>query len=70
MCNACHHLQPAEHFRLLFKGHPAEFYAPFEARRYALCFSCHLAALVEDDVDGLFYGATADFLDQGANWGP
>lgn len=49
-CTACHHPHAAENFRLLFKGYPAEFYAPFEARRYALCFSCHLAALVEDEV--------------------
>jgi len=47
-CTACHHPHAAEHFRLLFKEYPADFYAPFEPDRYALCFSCHLPDLVQD----------------------
>ncbi|MHC4217382.1 MAG: cytochrome c3 family protein [Planctomycetota bacterium] len=47
-CTACHQPHAAEHFRLLFMEYPTEFYAPFQVERYALCFSCHLADLVQD----------------------
>jgi len=45
-CTACHQPHAAEHFRLLFREYPPEFYAAFNVERYALCFSCHLADLV------------------------
>jgi predicted CXXCH cytochrome family protein len=48
-CTACHQPHAGEHFSLLFMEYPPEFYAPFEPKRYALCFSCHLADLVEDE---------------------
>jgi predicted CXXCH cytochrome family protein len=47
-CTACHQPHAADHFRLLLQEYPPEFYAPFEARRYALCFSCHLPDMVTD----------------------
>lgn len=40
-CSACHRPHGGEHFRLLKEAYPPEFYAPYDARRYALCFSCH-----------------------------
>jgi predicted CXXCH cytochrome family protein len=48
-CTACHDPHAANEFRLLFQSYPLEFYAPFEAERYALCFSCHVADLVLDE---------------------
>jgi predicted CXXCH cytochrome family protein len=48
-CTACHQPHASQHFGLLFQDYPPEFYAPFEQKRYALCFSCHQADLVEDE---------------------
>lgn len=40
-CGACHQPHGGEHARLLVADYPAQFYAPYDARRYALCFKCH-----------------------------
>lgn len=40
-CSACHQPHGGDHFRLLATDYPAEFYAPYDPRTYALCFSCH-----------------------------
>jgi predicted CXXCH cytochrome family protein len=40
-CSACHQPHGANQFRLLKEYYPPEFYAPYDARNYALCFSCH-----------------------------
>ena len=40
-CSACHEPHGGDHFRLLKDDYPPEFYAPYDARNYALCFSCH-----------------------------
>jgi predicted CXXCH cytochrome family protein len=40
-CSSCHAPHGADHFRLLTDDYPPEFYAPYDARAYALCFSCH-----------------------------
>ena len=47
-CTACHQAHGSNHFRLLLKESPADFYTSFKTERYALCFSCHLSGLVED----------------------
>lgn len=43
-CSACHQAHGSENFRLLETPYPPEFYAPYDARNYALCFSCHKEA--------------------------
>ena len=40
-CSACHEPHGGAHFRLLKEDYPPEFYAPYDPRTYALCFSCH-----------------------------
>lgn len=40
-CSACHEPHGGDHFRLLKEDYPPAFYAPYDARNYALCFSCH-----------------------------
>jgi len=40
-CSACHESHGAEHPYLLSEYYPPEFYAPYSAERYELCFSCH-----------------------------
>lgn len=40
-CSACHQPHGSGNFRLLREAYPPEFYAPYDARNYALCFSCH-----------------------------
>lgn len=40
-CSACHETHGGSRFRLLTDDYPAAFYAPYDARNYALCFSCH-----------------------------
>ena len=40
-CSACHLPHGGDRFRLLTTDYPAEFYAPYDPRTYALCFSCH-----------------------------
>jgi predicted CXXCH cytochrome family protein len=43
-CTACHQPHGSGNFRLLREAYPPEFYAPYDARNYALCFSCHSEA--------------------------
>jgi predicted CXXCH cytochrome family protein len=45
-CGGCHTTHGSEHFRLLVKDYPKSFYAPFDTKNYALCFSCHPESLV------------------------
>ena len=45
-CHGCHTSHGSDHFRLLVKGYPAQFYAPFSISNYELCFSCHPQSLV------------------------
>lgn len=40
-CSACHKPHGSENFRLLTLPYPAQFYAPYDAKNYALCFDCH-----------------------------
>ena len=40
-CTGCHAPHGGDHFRLLKEDYPPEFYANYDARRYALCLSCH-----------------------------
>lgn len=40
-CSGCHVPHGSDHFRLLEEDYPKDFYAPFDVRTYALCFSCH-----------------------------
>jgi len=40
-CAACHVSHGSDHFRLLIKEYPAQFYASFNADLYQLCFECH-----------------------------
>lgn len=40
-CSACHQPHGSANFRLLSEYYPPEFYAPYDKRNYALCFSCH-----------------------------
>ena len=47
-CTGCHKPHGSDHFRLLIEGYPKEFYAPFRAENFALCFQCHDAALPRD----------------------
>ncbi len=48
-CTACHQPHAGDHFRLLLKAYPPEFYAAFELERYTLCFNCHLPDMVLDE---------------------
>ena len=43
-CSNCHEAHGSRNFRLLKEDYPPEFYAPYDARSYALCFSCHQEA--------------------------
>jgi predicted CXXCH cytochrome family protein len=45
-CSACHRVHGSENFRLLAEPFPPTFYAPFDLKNYALCFSCHDEHLV------------------------
>jgi predicted CXXCH cytochrome family protein len=40
-CSACHQPHGSENFRLLMSEYPAQFYSPYDAKLYALCFECH-----------------------------
>ncbi|HZZ83848.1 MAG TPA: cytochrome c3 family protein [Anaeromyxobacteraceae bacterium] len=40
-CSACHMTHGSNNFRLLVEDYPAKFYAPYDPKNYALCFSCH-----------------------------
>lgn len=45
-CSGCHVTHGSDHFRLLAKKYPSQFYAPFAEENYALCFGCHAKSLV------------------------
>jgi predicted CXXCH cytochrome family protein len=45
-CEGCHISHGSEHFRLLAKEYPPQFYAPFSKDNYELCFSCHPESMV------------------------
>ncbi|MFQ6034365.1 MAG: cytochrome c3 family protein [Sedimentisphaerales bacterium] len=45
-CEGCHVSHGSEHFRLLEKEYPPQFYAPFSEENYELCFSCHSESMV------------------------
>jgi predicted CXXCH cytochrome family protein len=45
-CSACHSPHASENFRLLVDPYPAEFYSAFDGKKYALCFECHKADIV------------------------
>lgn len=45
-CTVCHLPHVASEHFLLRKAYPAEFYAPYEPARYALCFECHIPGMV------------------------
>lgn len=45
-CKGCHTTHGSDHFRLLAKEYPPQFYAPFSINNYDLCFSCHPQSLV------------------------
>jgi len=45
-CHGCHVSHGSEHFRLLAKEYPPQFYAPFSKKNYELCFSCHPETVV------------------------
>ncbi|MFZ9032611.1 MAG: cytochrome c3 family protein [Anaerohalosphaeraceae bacterium] len=40
-CSGCHTAHGSDHFRLLAKDYPPQFYAPYAEENYELCFSCH-----------------------------
>jgi predicted CXXCH cytochrome family protein len=45
-CSACHNPHAGNNFRLLTDEYPADFYAPFDMKKYALCFNCHVREMV------------------------
>ncbi|NOR66795.1 MAG: hypothetical protein GQ528_05515 [Woeseiaceae bacterium] len=45
-CEGCHLTHGSEHFSLLAKEYPPQFYAPFSKENYDLCFSCHSESIV------------------------
>lgn len=47
-CSACHRTHGGENYRLLVQPYPESFYAPFEKKTYALCFSCHNEKVVSE----------------------
>ncbi|MBI4890645.1 MAG: hypothetical protein HY821_08460 [Acidobacteria bacterium] len=44
-CAGCHQPHSGEHFRLLKDDYPKEFYAPFKAENFSLCFKRRDAGL-------------------------
>ena len=48
-CAGCHQPHGSQNFRLLAQAYPKEFYAPFKEENFALCFTCHDAALSRDE---------------------
>ena len=45
-CSGCHTSHGSDHFRLLAKEYPPQFYSPFKKENYDLCFGCHPDSLV------------------------
>jgi predicted CXXCH cytochrome family protein len=48
-CNGCHQAHGSDHFRLLIKDYPAQFYSSYSVDKYSLCFSCHPSALTQTE---------------------
>ncbi len=48
-CSACHTAHGGPNFRLLTEPYPADFYVAYDEQRYALCFDCHDAEMLEDE---------------------
>ncbi|NUP90117.1 MAG: cytochrome c3 family protein [Candidatus Sumerlaeia bacterium] len=48
-CTSCHDAHAGDKARLLVSDYPPEFYAPYDARRYALCFQCHSGEAFETE---------------------
>lgn len=46
-CSACHNPHGSQHFRLLSFDYPAQFYSPYEAKLYALCYDCHEGTILD-----------------------
>lgn len=40
-CTDCHEPHGGDLFRLVNQEYPPEFYAPYDAKNYGLCFGCH-----------------------------
>lgn len=40
-CTDCHEPHGGDLFRLVNQDYPPEFYAPYDAKNYGLCFGCH-----------------------------
>jgi predicted CXXCH cytochrome family protein len=40
-CSACHNPHGSDHHRMLHKYFPREFYKPYRAENYDMCFECH-----------------------------
>lgn len=47
-CSACHAPHGSSEFRILKKYFPEEFYMPFDAENYAICFDCHNRDIATD----------------------
>jgi predicted CXXCH cytochrome family protein len=45
-CTVCHRPHESSEKSLLRRAYPPEFYAPYDLERYALCFECHIPAMV------------------------
>lgn len=48
-CNGCHQAHGSDHFRLLIKDYPPQFYASYSEDKYDLCFSCHPSDLTRTE---------------------
>ncbi len=48
-CKGCHLAHGSDHYRLLAKNYPSEFYAPYDPDNYELCFSCHPESLARTE---------------------
>ncbi|MCP3904906.1 MAG: hypothetical protein GY715_14875 [Planctomycetes bacterium] len=46
-CVGCHLPHASEAPNLLRLAYPPDFYAPYDAARYTLCFECHIPAMVQ-----------------------
>jgi predicted CXXCH cytochrome family protein len=40
-CSACHRTHGGANYRLLVAEFPRQFYVPYDAKSYALCYGCH-----------------------------
>ncbi len=47
-CSGCHVAHGSDNHRLLQKAYPELFYASYDVKNYALCFTCHLDSIVQD----------------------